>query len=157
MTRDEKALAQTQGGVFVLGLRERILIASHAVWFYLGKLVCPVNLAFSYPRWVLRPGNLLSYGWLLAGTLLCALVHLMRRKLGRGPETALVFYVATLAPTLGFIMLFTFRYSFVADHYQYVACIGPLALAAAGLATGWELFVVARYRRKESKLVAGAE
>jgi tetratricopeptide (TPR) repeat protein len=34
---------------------------------------------------------------------------------------------------LGFIMLYTFRYTFVADHYQYVACLGPIALAAAGL------------------------
>ena len=31
-------------------------------------------------------------------------------------------------------MLYTFRFTFVADHYQYLACIGPIALAAAGLA-----------------------
>jgi len=48
------------------------------------------------------------------------------------------FYVAMLSPLLGFIMLYTFRYTFVADHYQYVACIGPLTLAAAGLAAGFE-------------------
>jgi len=36
---------------------------------------------------------------------------------------------------LGFIMLYTFRYTFVADHYQYLASIGPIALAAAGTAT----------------------
>jgi tetratricopeptide (TPR) repeat protein len=130
-----------QEGAFALGLRERLLIASHAVWFYLGKLVWPANLAFSYPRWMLQPGNLLSYGWLLAGILLCGLVYRMRRKLGRGPETALLFYVATLAPALGFFMLFMFRYTFVADHYQYVACIGPLALAAAGLATARDVLV----------------
>ncbi|MCX6922710.1 MAG: tetratricopeptide repeat protein, partial [Verrucomicrobia bacterium] len=29
-------------------------------------------------------------------------------------------------------MLATFKYSYVADHYQYVACIGPIALFAAG-------------------------
>jgi tetratricopeptide (TPR) repeat protein len=46
-----------------------------------------------------------------------------------------LFYVATLSPLLGFIMLYTFRYTYVADHYQYVACIGPLALAAAGITT----------------------
>ena len=46
---------------------------------------------------------------------------------------AALFYVATLSPLLGFIMLYTFRYSFVADHYQYVASLGPVALAAAGI------------------------
>jgi tetratricopeptide (TPR) repeat protein len=30
-------------------------------------------------------------------------------------------------------MLYTFRYTFVADHYQYVASIGLIALAAAGI------------------------
>jgi tetratricopeptide (TPR) repeat protein len=30
-------------------------------------------------------------------------------------------------------MLYTFRYTFVADHYQYLACIGPIALVSAGL------------------------
>src|SRR4030095_8873720 len=29
----------------------------------------------------------------------------------------------------------TFRYAFVADHYQYLACIGPIALASAGIVT----------------------
>jgi tetratricopeptide (TPR) repeat protein len=32
-------------------------------------------------------------------------------------------------------MLYTFRYTFVADHYQYLACIGPIALACAGVAS----------------------
>jgi tetratricopeptide (TPR) repeat protein len=48
-------------------------------------------------------------------------------------ETAVLFYVATLSPMLGFIMLYTFQYSFVADHYQYIASIGPAALVAAAL------------------------
>jgi len=30
-------------------------------------------------------------------------------------------------------MLYTFRYTFVADHYQYVASLGLIALAAAGI------------------------
>jgi tetratricopeptide (TPR) repeat protein len=46
-----------------------------------------------------------------------------------------LFFVVTLAPLLGFVMLYTFRYTFVADHYQYLACIGPIALSSAGLVT----------------------
>jgi tetratricopeptide (TPR) repeat protein len=45
-------------------------------------------------------------------------------------------FAATLSPVIGFIMLYTFRYTFVADHYQYLACLGPLALIAAGIERG---------------------
>ena len=123
----------TQGALFSLGFPERILMASRAVWFYLGKLVWPVNLAFSYPRWTINPGNPFAYVWLVAGAGLGAAIYFARRYTGRGVEVAALFYVATLSPLLGFIMLYTFRYASVADHYQYVASIGPLALAAAGM------------------------
>jgi len=123
----------TQGQDFVLGLPQRFLVAGHAVWFYLGKLFWPVNLTFSYPRWSLDVAQPLAWGWLAAVGALGGLVFFLRRRLGRGPEVALLFYVVTLAPLLGFVMLFTFIYTFVADHYQYVACLGPIALAAAGL------------------------
>jgi len=62
-------------------------------------------------------------------------IYFLRRYVGRGVEVTAAFFVATLSPVLGFIMLFTFRYTFVADHYQYVACIGPIALATAGIVT----------------------
>ena len=115
-------------------------MASHAVWFYAGKLVWPVNLTFSYPRWTINPAEPLAYGWLVAGTGLGVAIYFARRFVGRGVEVAALFYVATLSPLLGFIMLYTFRYTFVADHYQYVASIGPLALAAAGISLALDRF-----------------
>jgi tetratricopeptide (TPR) repeat protein len=118
-----------------LGPVERILVASRAVWFYLGKLIWPSKLTFIYPRWQIAPPNPLDYAWLLAGVALSALIYFARHRAGRGIEVAAVFFVATLAPVLGFIMLYTFRYTFVADHYQYLACIGPIALLSAGATT----------------------
>jgi len=114
---------------------ERILIASRAVWFYVGKLIWPSNLTFIYPRWNIALGNALDYVWLVAGAGLCTVIYLVRPYLGRGVEVAAAFFVATLSPVIGFIMLFTFRYTFVADHYQYLASIGPIALASAGVAS----------------------
>ena len=114
---------------------ERLLVASRAVWFYLSKLIWPSNLTFIYPRWDIAPTHLLNYVWLLAGVIACGVIYFLRRYLGRSVEVAAGFFVATLSPVLGFIMLYTFRYTFVADHYQYLACIGPIALAAAGLLT----------------------
>jgi Flp pilus assembly protein TadD len=125
----------TRGEFYGLGWLERLLLASRAVWFYAGKLVWPANLTFSYPRWTIDSSDPLAYGWLLAGGAVCAAIYFARRFAGRGVEVAVAFYVVTLSPVLGFIMLATFQYSFVADHYQYVASIGLLALAAAGITT----------------------
>jgi tetratricopeptide (TPR) repeat protein len=112
---------------------ERVLVASRAVWFYLSKLFWPSDLTFIYPRWDIAPTHFLNYVWLLAGFVLCLAIYFLRRYLGRSVEVAAAFFVATLSPVLGFIMLYTFRYTFVADHYQYLACIGPIALVSAGL------------------------
>ena len=112
---------------------ERILVASRAVWFYLSKIFCPSKLTFIYPRWNISPADLANYVWLLAAIAACAAICFLRRYFGRSVEVAAAFFVATLSPVLGFIMLFTFRYTFVADHYQYLACIGPIVLLSAGL------------------------
>ena len=124
----------TNRGVFTfLSPIERILVASRAVWFYLSKIFWPSNLTFIYPRWNISPADLIDYIWLLAGIAACVAIYFVRRYFGRSVEVAAAFFVATLTPVLGFIMLFTFRYTFVADHYQYLACIGPIALASAGI------------------------
>src|SRR3984893_1566377 len=123
----------TRGALFALNPLERVLVASHAVWFYLGKLFWPSNLTFIYPQWSVHARDPLSYLWLLATGGLCAGVYFARRFFGRSVEVAGLFFVATLSPLLGFIMLYTFRYTFVADHYQYLACIGPIALVSAGI------------------------
>jgi protein O-mannosyl-transferase len=113
---------------------ERILIASRAVWFYLSKIFWPSNLTFIYPQWKIDSANPVAYFWLILCGGAATLIYYVRRFLGRGPEVAAVFFVTTVGPLLGFIMLYTFRFTFVADHYQYLACIGPIALASAGLA-----------------------
>jgi tetratricopeptide (TPR) repeat protein len=123
----------TQGKLFSMGWLERLLVASHALWFYAGKLFWPVNLTFSYPRWAINPAHPSAYGWLVMGIASGAAICFTRRFVGRSVEVAAMFYVATLSPLLGFVMLYTFCYTFVADHYQYVASIGLIALAAAGI------------------------
>jgi tetratricopeptide (TPR) repeat protein len=123
---------------------ERILVASRAVWFYLSKIFWPSDLTFIYPRWNISPADLFDYIWLLAGIAAVVAICFLRRYFGRSVEVAAAFFVATLSPMLGFIMLYTFRFTFVADHYQYLACIGPIALASAGIVSLSDKF--ARYR-----------
>src|SRR5437879_10921270 len=110
-----------------------VLVASRAVWFYVSKLIWPSNLTFIYPKWNISAAHLLDYVWLVAAVAVCTAIYWLRRYTGRSVEVAAAFFVATLSPVLGFIMLFTYRYTFVADHYQYLACIVEIALASAGI------------------------
>jgi tetratricopeptide (TPR) repeat protein len=128
----------TQAEFFKMGFPERILLASRALWFYAGKLVWPAKLTFSYPRWPISAANPFDYLWLLVTAGFLVVVYFARRLVGRSLEVAALFFAMTLSPMLGFIMLFTFHYSFVADHYQYLACLGPLTLAAAGLTKAFD-------------------
>jgi tetratricopeptide (TPR) repeat protein len=124
-----------------------VLIASRAIWFYAGKLLWPVNLTFSYPRWEINAADPLAYVWTAAAVVFCFVVFFMARRFtGRGVRAAVLFYAATLSPLLGFIMLYTFLYTFVADHYQYAASIGPITLAAAGISMAFD-------RTKKWKLI----
>src|SRR5437588_5969125 len=118
-----------------LGPVERVLIASRAIWFYLSKIFWPSNLTFIYPQWRIDPTNPILYFWFIPTAACAGLIFYLRRFFGRGLEVAALFFVITLGPLLGFIMLYTFRFTFVADHYQYLACIGPVALASASLVT----------------------
>jgi tetratricopeptide (TPR) repeat protein len=111
---------------------DRLCIAGRALWFYLAKLILPLRLTFIYPRWQIDPRD---HPWQLLFPLSALLgllaLWLLRRRVGRGPLAASLFFTGTLFPALGFMNVFPMRYSFVADHFQYLACIGPIALAVA--------------------------
>jgi cytochrome c-type biogenesis protein CcmH/NrfG len=63
---------------------------------------------------------------------------LNRNGRGRALFFAFCYFVVLLFPVLGFFTVYFFRYSFVGDHFQYLASIGPLALVGAGLMAGFE-------------------
>ncbi|HEX4265166.1 MAG TPA: tetratricopeptide repeat protein [Verrucomicrobiae bacterium] len=116
-----------------LSLPAKFFIAGRAFWFYLGKLCWPYPLIFIYPRWNIESLRVVNYLPLAAAVAGFALLWFKRRAWGRAPLAAAGYFVIVLFPALGFVNIFPFRYSFVADHFQYLATIGPLALAAAGI------------------------
>ena len=127
--------AQGVGG-FDYSMIERGLIAARALWFYLGKLFWPLDVGGIYPHWEVTPAD--PWGWaaLAAAVGVVAALWLLRKRLGRGPLAGTLFFGVTLAPTLGFVDYNFMLFTFVADRYQYLACIGIIAVMIAAAARG---------------------
>jgi tetratricopeptide (TPR) repeat protein len=128
----ERTIIGAGGAEFALTPVQRGLVAGRAICFYLGKLAWPADLMFIYPRWNVNP----AVGWqylfpLAVLVLLAALGWVARRR--RGPLAAFLLFVGTLFPSLGFLNVYPFVFSYVADHFQYLACLGILAPVASML------------------------
>ncbi|HUJ45415.1 MAG TPA: tetratricopeptide repeat protein [Opitutaceae bacterium] len=120
-------------------LLERVVLSGRVFWFYLGKLLWPHPLIFIYPRWSLDATRAISYVPVLAAVGGLGLLWWRRQGRLRPVFFAATVFGVTLFPVLGFFNVFFFRYSFVGDHFQYLASMAALALAGAGLVTagGW--------------------
>jgi len=122
-----------QGAEFSLSIVERGLLAGRVFWFYLGKLTWPAELAFFYPRWDVDAAAAWQYLFPAAAlALLGGLVWWAREGRGRGPLAAFLLFGGTLFPVLGFVNVYPFVFSYVADHFQYLASSSLFTLAAAG-------------------------
>ncbi len=128
----ERKLIGAEGAEFDLSFYERVLLASRIVWFYFAKLVWPANLMFVYPRWDVAEAVSHWMVYLLAAIGTTALLWFLRRR-SRGPLAAWLFFVGSLFPALGFLNVYPFIFSFVADHFQYLAAMGLLAGCATGI------------------------
>ena len=107
---------------------QRVLIAARALQFYPWKLLVPHPLIFSYPRFDVETASLQSVWPLVTLTLLITGLALLWRRGQRGVACAALVYAVTIFPALGFFDVYAFRFSFVADHFQYLASIGILVL-----------------------------
>lgn len=127
----EKFHVGAQGLEWSFTLLDRCLLASRALWFYAGKLVWPFDLMFVYPRWDIDSSQWQQYLFLLGVMAVFAFFWWGRRKIGRGPLVAVIYFFITLMPALGFFDIYPMRYYLVADHFQYLASIGLIVLLSA--------------------------
>jgi protein O-mannosyl-transferase len=132
----ERYLLGAEGEDFAFTWVDRGLIAGRALWFYVGKLLWPANLIFNYPRWSIDRSAWWQYLYPAAALAVLVALGALRGRLGRGPLVAALFFGGTLVPALGFFNIYPFRYSFVADHFQYLASLGLITLAAALIVAG---------------------
>ena len=116
------------GAEWDFSIVDRCLIAGRALWFYASKVLWPVPLIFIYPRWEIDAGQWWQYLFPAAYLALLIGTVIGSRWIGRGLACAAMLFAGTLLPALGFVNVYPFRYSFVADHFQYVSSIVPMAL-----------------------------
>ncbi len=130
-SRLEKYHVGAIGPEWNISFPARCLIAGRVIWFYFGKLLWPSSLCFIYPRWHL---NVASWKQWLCPISVIAILGVLwhyRRRIGRGPLAAALFFTGTLFPALGFMDAYFMRFSFVCDHWMYLSSLGLIALFAA--------------------------
>jgi tetratricopeptide (TPR) repeat protein len=131
----ETKLVGAEGSEFELTFVQRFLLAGRDVWFYLGKLVWPTNLSFTYTRWTIDPSQWWQWSFSIAALAATVILWVIRHR-WRGPLAAWLFFCGSLFPILGFVNVYMFRFTFVADHLQYLPSLGMIVLAAGGIAAG---------------------
>jgi tetratricopeptide (TPR) repeat protein len=132
----EKVQVGASGIDWELTLWQRVLIAGRALWFYAGKLVWPAELIFTYPRWEIDVSSWWQNAFPIAAVTVMITLFVMRHRIGRGPIAAVCLYAGTLFPALGFFDVYPMRFSFVADHFAYMASI-PLIALVVGVVARW--------------------
>ncbi|MGD1091159.1 MAG: tetratricopeptide repeat protein [Bryobacteraceae bacterium] len=140
----ERNYIGAQGSNFALPFLARILLAARVIWFYIGKLLWPADLIFNYPHWNIDTSEWWQYLFPLGVVGAAAGLWLFTRK-NRGPLAAFLFFIGTLFPVLGFLDVYPFVYSYVADHFQYLASLGIIVPAAAVLTTAAGRIPIGRF------------
>jgi len=133
----EKHHVGAHGAEWTMTPVERVLVAGRALWFYAGKLLWPSPLVFVYPRWNVSGSSPVQFLYPLGFLALVLALLVLSRRLGRGPAAAVLFFAGTLFPALGFIDIYPMRYAYVADHFQYLASAGIIALVCGLVATAF--------------------
>jgi len=132
--RMEQGEVGASGPDFAFTFAERVLIATRALLFYPAKLLWPADLVFTYPRWHIDSGDWWQYGSVVAVAAISAIALVAYRRGHRSVPLALAFFAGTVFPAIGFINIYPMLFSFVADHFQYLASLGILSIAVSGLA-----------------------
>lgn len=134
---------------------EQVVIAANAAAFYVRTFLFPFALSPIYPEWRVAATD--PIWWLpVAGWAVVAAVAVWQRR--RVPALAAFgaaqFFV-TLSPVLGFVPFNLQTYTFIADHFLYLAVVGGGLAVAVVVERGIQLLPAAGRRRELVIGVAG--
>lgn len=108
----------------------RPFIAGDTIAFYLYKIFWPIRLAFDYGH---KPDYVMEQWWFWVAWLIPVVVLAIAwRTRRRWPHlwVGTVILIAAIGPVLGFVTFLFQRYSTTADHYLYIAMLGPAIILA---------------------------
>ena len=112
----------------------RLANAGGTVWWYLTKAIAPINLIEIYPKWSIGPTSFVDFVPDITLVLLVVVLWWSQRIWGKGPLFAMLYFIVTLLPVMGFLKMSYMRLTLVADHFQYLSDISIIALfCAAGV------------------------
>lgn len=127
-------IAQEVSSVDPVPTLNRLLVVGDALAFYIGKIVVPINLAVDYGR---KPAVVLSQSWVYIAWIVPAMVAAAMIRLRKRNPVLLVggaIFVLAIAPVLGFTPFLYQQFSTTADHYLYLAMLGPALIAGSCIA-----------------------
>ncbi len=128
----EVSQVRAVGNDWALTPAGHVLVAGRAIWFYAAKNIWPYPLSFSYFKWHVDASQPWQWVFPAGVVLVIAGLFALRRRIGRGPVVAALIFCGVLVPALGFFNIYPMRYSYVADHFQYLA--GPALIAVVVVA-----------------------
>jgi protein O-mannosyl-transferase len=124
---------------------DKVMRAVDALSFYAVKCTVPVHLMPIYPAWPTGVRGLGEFAAVVAVIVVALSSWRWRATWGRHVGFGFGFFAINLLPVLGLVGMAFMRYSWVADHFAYVASIGivvggvgaSLWLIPRSLASGW--------------------
>jgi len=133
-----------KGDNWSLPLWGHLVLPGKIILFYIYKLLLPFKLMFFYPRWDIDPS--MPWQWLPVCAIVAILVlfYMYKDQIGRGAFATFFFFTASLFPALGFFNVYPMIYSYVADHFQYIASIGMIIFLCGAAEFAFERFVLPR-------------
>jgi tetratricopeptide (TPR) repeat protein len=115
------------------GSAARLALAGTAGGFYFLKCLWPSGLLPIYPRWAVTPFSLWHAFACIAPVAVLALCWWRRARWGRHGLLGLGWFALHVAPFVGLITASYMRFTWVMDHFAYVAVLGVIGFAVAAL------------------------
>ncbi|MBF0279900.1 MAG: tetratricopeptide repeat protein [SAR324 cluster bacterium] len=133
---------------FASGILEKTIIASHAAFFYIEKLLWPHSYMAVYPKWEIDLKQFHLYLPLLCWLIAAVILFLKYKAWGRPLLLGAAAFALSLFPVLGFFNVAGFSITYVWLHLVYLPSIPIFILIVQG-----GIWISDHFQRKKSHLM----